>query len=157
MMKNFPDLPADERKGKLSFNNTSGIDLPVDESDLHRLLQAIEREEKISFRHVELVYIDEDEITEINRKHLDKDYITDTISFRYDDDNNQAIEGTLYGCAPRIAEQSKEFDADPQNEFYRIFIHGLLHLAGYNDKTEEEKKTMTDLENRYLSVLNFPL
>lgn len=156
-MKNFPDLPVDDREGKLSLTNTSGLTLPVDETDLYRLLETVEREEDVTFRHVELVYVDENEIIDVNQKHLGKNYVTDTISFRYDEENNQAIEGTLYGCAPRIEEQSKEFDTDPATEFYRVFVHGLLHLAGYNDQTDAEKKNMTDLENRYLAALNFPL
>lgn len=156
-MKNFPDLPIDDREGKLSFINDSGFELQVDETDLQRLLEAVEREENIMFRHVELVYVNEKQIVEVNREHLGKDYVTDTISFRYDDDNDQAVEGTLYCCAQRIDEQSREFDTDPKTEFYRVFIHGLLHLAGYNDQSPKEKKIMIDLENRYLSVLNFPL
>ncbi len=67
------------------------------------------------------------------------------------------IEGTLYECAPRIMSQSKEFKTDNTTEFYRIFIHGLLHLAGYDDQTLEQKETMNQLEDQYLQTIHSSL
>lgn len=102
---------------------------------------------------LELVYVTEENIIKINREFLDRAYVTDIISFRYDEDKtNAAIEGTLYCCAPRIQEQSEEFAESEEQEFKRIFIHGLLHLIGYEDGSKEQKKKMTSLENKYLKL-----
>lgn len=155
-MNSFPDLPIDD-SGKLVVENNSGIDLPVKNPTLLRLLEKVEAGENVTFRHIELIYVGEKEIVEVNRQHLDKDYVTDTISFRYDEEDDQAIEGTLFECAPRIEEQSREFNTSAEAEFYRVFVHGLLHLAGYEDDSEENKKTMTALENHYLETLDIPL
>ena len=156
MMMNFPDpSPETENASSLSVHNPSGFGLPLDNNQLKRIFNEIEDSENISFQHVELVFVDEHEIVELNRKHLGRDYVTDIISFRYDDENkNQNLEGTLYCCAPRIAEQSAEFKTNQKEEFSRIFIHGLLHLIGYNDQTKEEQKKMTSLEDRYLSEIS---
>jgi len=151
MMTNFPDIPTDPEK-KLIINNESGESVPVQEQELLKLLEITEQNESVRFKEIELVYVDEDEIVRINHEFLDRDYITDIITFRYDD-NDQAIEGTLYCCAPRIAEQSTEFKDDPKTEFLRVFVHGLIHLAGHNDQTPSEKKKMTDLEDQYLNAL----
>jgi probable rRNA maturation factor len=122
---------------------------------LQKLIRRVEDEEGVQFRAVELVYVDEKEITAINTEHLGHDYVTDIITFQYDeDDSGQKIEGTLFCCAPRIEEQSKELGTTAREEFYRVFIHGLLHLAGYNDQTKEEKDRMTQRENHYLELLN---
>jgi len=126
--------------------------VPVQEQELLKLLEITEQNESVRFKEIELVYVDEDEIVRINHEFLDRDYITDIITFRYDEDD-QAIEGTLYCCAPRIAEQSTEFKDDPKTEFLRVFVHGLIHLAGHNDQTPSEKKKMTDLEDQYLNTL----
>jgi len=151
MMTNFPDIPTDPEK-KLIINNESGESVPVQEQELLKLLEITEQNESVRFKEIELVYVDEDEIVRINHEFLDRDYITDIITFRYDEDD-QAIEGTLYCCAPRIAEQSTEFKDDPKTEFLRVFVHGLIHLAGHNDQTPSEKKKMTDLEDQYLNTL----
>lgn len=157
-MTAFPEIPGQSGDSVLSVHQPSKFDIPVKKSVLERLLHHIENEEEITFRFVELVYVDEKDIIQLNREYLDRDYITDIISFRYDEDSEdqsgKAIEGTLYCCAPRIAEQSRELNAGSEEEFYRIFIHGLLHLAGYNDATSEEKRIMTQLENHYLEYLS---
>lgn len=156
-MTTFPDFPNLPDETVLSVNNPSEYDLPVTQECLEELLHLIETGEDIKFQLVELVYVDEEGIVEINKKYLERDYVTDIISFNYEDEPSDSIEkgieGTLYCCAPRIAEQSDEVESNPEQEFYRIFIHGLLHLAGYNDSSPEEKETMTRLENHYLEQL----
>lgn len=152
----FPDLPDET---VLSVNNPSQFDLPVHQDSLEKLLHLIQTGENVKFELVELVYVDEEGIVEINQKYLERDYVTDIISFNYNDDESsksskKGIEGTLYCCAPRIAEQSSELESDPEQEFYRIFVHGLLHLTGYEDSSPKEKETMTRLENHYLELLS---
>jgi len=157
-MKTFPDIPGFDSGQPLALSNSSNTSVPVKEKELQKLIRFIEEKENINFNRVELVYVEENEITDINGEYLGRDYVTDIITFRYDEDSsNQNIEGTLFCCAPRIAEQSEEFDTPQQTEFYRVFVHGLLHLCGYNDQTLEEKETMTDLENHYLEKLDLPL
>ncbi len=104
---------------------------------------------------VEVVYVDEEGIIEINKKYLQRDYVTDIISFNYDEDEGKKnIEGTLYCCAPRIYEQSTEIGEKPETEFFRILIHGLLHLVGYDDQSDEERANMRTKENFYLRKIS---
>lgn len=157
-MKTFPDPSGSGVEQKLSVTNTSGLDVPVKKQDLIKLVDSLEHHEQVKFRFIELVYINEEKIKEVNQEYLEKTYITDIITFRYDEDSfNRNIEGTLFCCSPRIAEQSREVGSPEVTEFYRIFIHGLLHLAGYDDQTEEQKSAMTARENHYLQELNLPL
>ncbi|MEX0770410.1 MAG: rRNA maturation RNase YbeY [Balneolaceae bacterium] len=154
-MNNVGDIDTDPseygNRSVLQVFNPSYFDLPIDESTLLNILAQIEQGEKAAFSLLEVVYVDEDEIIRINQKYLDRDFITDIISFRYDEgEANQSIEGTLYCCAPRIAEQASEFGASRAEEFYRVFIHGLLHLIGYDDQSNVEKEQMTLLEDQYL-------
>lgn len=140
-----PDQPIFE------VHNPVNYTLPVEGPHLLNILHHIEKKEKVRFLQTEVAFVSEDEIVEVNKEYLNRDYVTDIISFRYDeDDSNQAIEGTLYCCASRIAEQAAEFDATVHEEFRRVFIHGLLHLIGYDDSTDKEKKEMTRLEDYYL-------
>ena len=137
----------------LQVFNESGYSVPCNESDFIHLIEKISKKENVSFTLLEVAYVHEQEIVRINKEFLDRDYVTDIISFRYDEDeSNTTIEGTLYCCAQRIAEQAKEFNQSEESEFKRIFIHGALHLIGYDDQTPQEKERMTELENYYLGI-----
>lgn len=138
------------------FNQTEA-DLPLNKEDITSLVELVAVEESCHLSLLEVVYVDEEEIVRINREHLQRDYITDIITFRYDEDNsNKNIEGTLFCCAPRIYEQASELNEDVVQEFKRILVHGLLHLCGYDDSSPKEKKQMTDRENFYLEKLAKP-
>ncbi|WP_340102571.1 rRNA maturation RNase YbeY [Rhodohalobacter sp. 8-1] len=154
MMTTFPEPEAGDSPSKLEVFNPSGHTLPFQESDLLSLLESIEKGESVQFHSIEFVFTGEAGIVDINSTYLDRSYVTDIISFRLDDDeSDQAIEGTLYCCAPRIAEQSEEFDTTPEVEFLRVAIHGMLHLAGYDDQTDDDKAVMTSREDYYLQTL----
>ncbi len=134
--------------------NQSNTEIPLSVSSCKSITSSLAEKENCSFNFIEVVYVDEDEIVRINKEHLDHDYVTDIITFRYDDTSQTTgIEGTLFCCAPRIIEQAKEFNESVKREFFRIYIHGLLHLAGYSDKTPEQKQEMSKKENFYLNLI----
>ncbi|MEQ9310584.1 MAG: rRNA maturation RNase YbeY [Balneolaceae bacterium] len=138
----------------LDIFNTSGIELPFKNSEAAFLLDLISEEQNVAFSSVEIAFVDENEIVRINTEFLQHDYITDIITFRYDENvTNLEIEGTLYCCSQRIREQASEFNQTEKREFLRIIIHGLLHLCGYNDSTINEKKEMTRLEDHFLNLI----
>lgn len=142
-----------ETQADIQIFNQTDLNLPVSSSTFREIASLIAENEGCDFKLLEIVYVDEDEIVIINKEHLDRDYVTDIITFRYDEENDQEIEGTLFCCAPRIIEQANEFNESPEKEFLRIYIHGLLHLGGYEDKSNPQKQQMTDKENTYLNLI----
>lgn len=134
------------------FNETD-LDLPINADQVRSLARLISRHEQVAFSLLEVVFVDEQTIVSLNREHLDRDYVTDIISFRYDDQEPSAIEGTLYCCAPRIREQASEFNEPEDREFSRIVIHGMLHLAGFDDQTDTARRRMTEKEESYLEKM----
>lgn len=153
-MTSFPAIPDKPEIPKLELINQTEHQVPVEESLLLSLLNLFESRYPVHFQSVELVYVDENEIVRINSAHLQRDYVTDIISFQYHDNGSGEIEGTLFCCAPRIIEQSKEHGTPLEQEFYRIFIHGILHLCGFDDQTPEQKREMSALENYFLNKIN---
>jgi rRNA maturation RNase YbeY len=85
----------------------------------------------------------------MNQKYLNHDYFTDIITFDYCEDN--VISGDLFISVDRVKENADSFNVDELTEIHRVMIHGVLHLCGYKDKTEEEEKNMRLLENKYLN------
>lgn len=135
------------------FSETT-VDLPLDKKKICSITSSIEKEETCTFALVEIVFVDEAEIIKINNEHLSRNYVTDIISFRYDENSgSQAIEGTLYCCAPRILEQAAELSEPAHKELKRIVIHGLLHLVGYDDQSKDEKKAMRAKEDFFLEMI----
>lgn len=137
--------------------NPNSYPLPFSETDVNLIIQNLQKVYSVTFAFVEIVYVNETEIVELNQKHLQRDYVTDIISFRYDESENDdkpEIEGTLFCCAPRISEQAIELGESESQEFKRIIIHGLLHLIGFEDNTTQNKDEMTDLENHFLALLS---
>jgi rRNA maturation RNase YbeY len=143
---------ADSQPEIQIFNETD-LSIPLEQSIFTGIANLIAEKEQCDFNFVEIVYVDEDEIIRINKEHLDRDYVTDIITFRYDEsEHGNEIEGTMFCCAPRIVEQAEEFDEPAEREFKRIYIHGLLHLIGYEDKSDQQKKEMTTKEDLYLGL-----
>jgi len=142
-----------------TIHNESGLDLPISQPDVEELGGLVSSNESCSFGLIEVVYVDENAILETNRSYLNHDYVTDIITFPYQDSpakpghsDDRFLDGTLFCCAQRIAEQAADLEEKIENEFRRVFIHGLLHLVGYNDKTDEERMIMRDRENFYLKA-----
>lgn len=138
---------------QVELENESGTLVPISQQDIGRCVEVVSKGENCVFSLVEVVYVTEQKISEINTEHLGKTYVTDIITFDYTDEDSETIEGTLFCCAPRIAEQAAEFSEPVEKEFKRIVIHGLLHLCGYLDDTDELKKAMSVKEDYYLSLL----
>ena len=92
-------------------------------------------------------------LLDINIEYLKHNYYTDIITFNYVD--GSTISGDLFISIDRVKENSNEFSTSLIKELYRVIFHGLLHLVGYNDKTDEEKKIMRGKEDLYLGEVDF--
>ena len=89
----------------------------------------------------------------LNKEYLHHNYFTDIITFNYVEGNK--ISGDLFISIERIKENSEIFETSWNKELYRVIFHGVLHLIGYNDKTDDETKVMREKEDLYLSEVDF--
>ena len=98
---------------------------------------------------ISIIFVSDQYLLEMNQKYLNHDYFTDIITFDYCEHN--IISGDLFISVDRVKENAVSFNVDELTEIHRVMIHGVLHLCGYKDKTEEEEKNMRLLENKYLN------
>ncbi len=77
------------------------------------------------------------------------------IAFRLNDYEEENVEGEVYISLPRSIENAKKFNQPYAKELGRLIIHGSLHLLGYEDKTEADKKKITEKEDKYLDQVNW--
>lgn len=104
--------------------------------------------EKISFlRSLNLICCTDYRIRRLNRIYRNIDQTTDVLSFPFEDDD---FLGEIYISIRRTEVQSRKFGHSFNDEFCRLFVHGLLHLAGCDHLTTGERTTMNRKENRYL-------
>lgn len=92
-------------------------------------------------------------LLEINLKHLNHNYLTDIITFNYNEED--VISGDIFISIDRIKENAKKYNCKIKDELNRIMIHGILHLLGYDDNTERQKAVMREKEDYYLSLRSF--
>jgi rRNA maturation RNase YbeY len=102
---------------------------------------------------ISVILCTDEYLLEINRQYLNHDYYTDIVTFNYVEDS--VISGDLFISIDRVKENAETFQSKFVVELYRVVFHGILHLAGYNDKTEAERKQMREKENYYLSEVDF--
>ena len=90
-------------------------------------------------------------ILDINQKYLQHDYFTDVITFDYCEGN--LLSGDVFISVDTVRENALTYDAASfEEELYRVMVHGLLHLIGYDDHTPEQQKLMRSKENAYLDL-----
>ena len=133
--------------GILIHHNHSGYPVP-DDSNLVTFAHHILKEEDRAPGDINFIFTSNDEILELNRQYLDHDYYTDVIAFHYGE--TQQIEGDIFISLDKVEENATEYNKTFEDELTRVFIHGLLHLTGYGDKTDEERQFMRSLEDHYL-------
>lgn len=95
------------------------------------------------------IITDDNSIKKINTQFLKHNYFTDVIAFENNYEN--VISGEIYISIDTVKRNSINYNVSLANEMLRVMIHGLMHLCGYTDNTEDEKNYMTELENMWLS------
>jgi probable rRNA maturation factor len=116
-----------------------------------KLLEVIEQEKKI-VGEISIIFCGDEYLSELNKSFLNKTSLTDVISFPYDDLPG-IISGDVYISIPRVRENAKKFRQTFQQELYRVIVHGVLHLLGYEDRTVKEKSAMTGKEDHFLEMM----
>jgi rRNA maturation RNase YbeY len=99
------------------------------------------------------VFCSDTYLLDLNQQYLNHDSLTDIISFDYS--LGKEIHGEIYISTERVEENAAIYNTDFSHELHRVMIHGILHLCGLKDKTEEEKERMRDAEDRALSNRSF--
>jgi probable rRNA maturation factor len=107
--------------------------------------------EGMSLGPISLVFGSDMWLYEYNVAYLNHDYYTDIITFDYC--TNDLVSGDLLISLERVLENSAIEGVSRETEVKRVVIHGLLHLCGYGDKSEDESRLMREKEDYYLLML----
>jgi len=125
----------------------------IDPKDIHpktsKWLENLIISENKKTGDINYIFCDDDYLLKVNQDYLDHDYFTDIITFDYV--KGKTISGDIFVSLPRILDNASTLSQDFEKEFNRVLAHGILHLCGYKDKTEEEQTQMRAKEDFYIN------
>ena len=113
-------------------------------------LNLVAFEEGSKIQNLNFLIVGDKRMIHFNKTYLNHDYSTDIITF--DNSENKKISGDIVISIERVKENSKKYKVKLEDELRRVMVHGLLHLLGYDDKNEKEKKRIRKKENYYLEM-----
>ncbi len=122
-----------------------------DKTQFNKIWTYFAEQENVRFSTISYIFCSDNYLLEVNKQYLKHDYFTDIITFDYTED--RTISGDIFISIDTVRKNSEIYKTSFQNELRRVMIHGLLHLAFYDDKTETQKKEMRARENFYLEYL----
>ncbi len=120
-------------------------DLDIDISDLETISN------DLTSKDIELIFLNNDNIKELNKEHRKIDKATDVLSFPLEFDMPNMPLGSVVISVDFIEEKAKEFNHSFEDELKLLFIHGLLHLLGFDHEVDmgEHRQKEEELIKKY--------
>ncbi|MBU2914658.1 MULTISPECIES: rRNA maturation RNase YbeY [Reichenbachiella] len=110
--------------------------------------------EGYSLEGINYIFCSDEYLLQVNIDYLNHDYYTDIITFDNSEEEGK-IEADIFVSIDRCRDNAQMQDIPFVDELRRVIIHGILHLVGYKDKSDEDKSLMRQKENAYLSLPQF--
>ena len=135
------------------FNTYAGFSPDIEAS--HRVaIESVIKAYDLKNEYVNIIFMTDDELLEMNMTYLNHDYYTDIITFNYAEES-KLLEAELYISIDRVTENANTNGVHLEEELLRVIIHGMLHLAGFDDSSDEQRAEMRSLENKFMNRLSF--
>ena len=126
-------------------NNTN---LEIDISNLENIANTLTKKD------IELVVVNNEEMRLLNKEHRNIDKATDVLSFPMDFDFPNMPLGSIVVSTDFVEEKSKEYGHTFNEEFSLLFIHGILHLLGYDHEVDNGEHR--NKEEELIKQFNLP-
>lgn len=140
-------LEKDADKVSFTFN------VEVQLNDLERLghfINSLFEQNSLILDKLNYTFCSDEEILEVNKSYLNHDYSTDIITFDLRDRPSEPIYGEIFISKDTVASNALLNQQSFDSELHRVIFHGVLHLIGFNDKTEEDMLIMRNEEEKAL-------
>ena len=129
------------------FNECKDIDFHKDH--IIQLINLSLQTTKYNQIKINLIFCDNEKLNSFKREYFDDNVLTDIVTFPIENDND--LEAEIYISVEMAKINADEFNVSLNNELSRLIIHGVLHLIGFNDDTDVEKKNMFSKQEEIIS------
>ena len=116
-----------------------------DHAEVKRFLLKVIRNENKTPGDLNLILTTDEQLLKINREFLKHDYLTDVIAFDYSE--RSVVSGEIYISIDTVKRNSHKYKVSFSEEIIRVMIHGVLHLCGYDDRSEAGSEIMKKRED----------
>jgi rRNA maturation RNase YbeY len=131
---------------------TEDITLPnISKRVISNWIKTIAQQYDKKIGEIAYIFCSDEYILKINNEYLKHDYYTDIITFDYS--NGKIISGDIFISLETVKSNAEKYNQVFETELHRVIIHGILHLCGQKDKTDEERAEMTRKENQALQIV----
>jgi probable rRNA maturation factor len=134
------------------FEEDISFNIP-NQNEIILWLTQIIKNKGFELEELNYIFCSDHYLLQMNQTYLNHDTLTDIITFD-NSETEQTIEGDIFISIERVKENSLKFDVPFETELSRVIVHGLLHLFGYKDKSENEEAIMRKEEDACLSLLS---
>ncbi len=137
------------KRTRISINTDSFFN--IDKKILTRIVNQIILATGKIFSSIEISFVSDEELLELNKRFLNHNYYTDILTFSYT--LQEPFETQIIISYDRAIENAKKYKTKFEKEILRLITHGILHTVGFEDKTKTQKLKMRKLENNILNNL----
>ena len=131
----------------IEINNLTNF--TVDKKSFSQVAKKVLMGENKRTENISLAFVGKEEIKKLNRKFRNKNKPTDVLSFNL---NEESCLGEIVICPEIVRENAKKYGVTIKYETMKMFVHGILHLLGYDhEKSEKEAKIMETKQGKYLT------
>lgn len=124
----------------------------INENKLSQWIESVANKHDREIGEISYLFCDDEKILGVNQEYLNHDFFTDIITFDYSEENT--ISGDIIISLQTVESNSQMYKTEYTEELHRVIIHGILHLCGLNDLTDDEEKTMREAEDEALEMLS---
>lgn len=133
--------------------HANDIDMPqLDTTLMSRWLKQLAAFHRRKLGDINYIFCSDKKILEVNIDYLGHDYYTDIITFDYDE--GLRVSGDLFISLETVASNAEMLGIAYEEELMRVMAHGVLHLCGFKDKSDEDAANMRLREQEALAILN---
>lgn len=135
----------------INFFNEDVSFQPTNPIKTKRWIKGVIERAGAELNEINYIFCSDEYLLEVNKEHLDHDYFTDIITFDNSEEDG-LIEADIFISVDRVKENAENENKTFDDELRRVLVHGVLHLLGFEDSTEELKKAMRKREDESLAL-----
>lgn len=138
----------------VAIHNETDVNPPTDR--LQTVVRTILADHGFRTAEVSLAIVDDETIHRLNREYLQHDYPTDVLSFVLDA-QDEFLCGEVIVSADTASLVANDYALETVDEMLLYFVHGTLHLVGYDDHAPQDRRKMREQERFYLEGIGIKL